>query len=374
MRVLMLSHTYLPAHYRGKLRRLAEAGVELTLVALPALRLPTGSVLRFEATPEPFRVRLARPLAFAGHHALRLYAPPQAAGWLRAARPQLVHVEAEPHSLALGLMALLKRRFGYRMVAFSWENLRRRGRWPLSWLERWSLRQVDWMIAGSAEAGAVLRWRGYGGPLTVLPQVGIDAAHFAPGPPREPGPGDAGRFRIGFAGRLVAQKGVLDLLEAFIPLAGQAGLVFVGEGPLADAIRRRAAEAGCGERVSLEGYVPYRDMPARLARLDVLVLPSRTTACWKEQFGHVLAEAMLAGVPVIGSDSGAIPEVIGSAGLVFPEGDVAALRERLVWLLEHPHERQRLARLGRERALAHYGDQAIARHTLQVYRQVLEGA
>ena len=85
-------------------------------------------------------------------------------------------------------------------------------------------------------------------------------------------------------------------------------------------------------------------MARYLARMSVLVLPSLTTARWKEQFGRVLIEAMALGVPVIGSDSGEIPWVIGDAGLVFPEGNSAVLRERLRALF---HDERLLQELGK---------------------------
>lgn len=169
------------------------------------------------------------------------------------------------------------------------------------------------MIGGNQEAMEVVRWRGYKGPVAVIPQVGLDPAQFADPHSDEPDAADDS-FRIGFAGRLVPEKGVLDLWEAFLPLANRAVLVLLGEGPLRDTILQQAATAGIAHRVEMPGYVPYAQMPAWLKSLDVLVLPSRTTTIWKEQFGHVLVEAMLAGVPVIGSNSGAIPEVIGKAG------------------------------------------------------------
>jgi glycosyltransferase involved in cell wall biosynthesis len=105
--------------------------------------------------------------------------------------------------------------------------------------------------------------------------------------------------------------------------------------------------------------------------MDALVLPSRTTASWAEQFGHVLIEAMAAGVPVIGSSSGAIPEVIGEAGLVFPEGDAGALRVQLATLFDDPALRKRLVALGRARVDRLYTNERIARAQRDIYRQVL---
>ncbi len=92
----------------------------------------------------------------------------------------------------------------------------------------------------------------------------------------------------------------------------------------------------------------HDQMAAGYAQLDVLVLPSRTTPTWKEQFGRVIVEALWCGVPVVGSDSGEIPWLIGltGGGLVFPEGDSEALAGRLSELREAPALRERLALAG----------------------------
>jgi glycosyltransferase involved in cell wall biosynthesis len=81
----------------------------------------------------------------------------------------------------------------------------------------------------------------------------------------------------------------------------------------------------------------------------VLVLPSRTTPTWKEQFGRAITEALSCGVPVVGSDSGEIPWLIGATegGLVFPEGDQRLLAKRLAELRDQPELRHRLADRGR---------------------------
>jgi len=83
--------------------------------------------------------------------------------------------------------------------------------------------------------------------------------------------------------------------------------------------------------------------------MDVLVLPSKTMPTWKEQFGRVLIEAMACQVSVIGSSSGAIPEVIGKAGLVFKEGNAADLRAKIEQLKSSPKVRKELAQKGYRR-------------------------
>jgi glycosyltransferase involved in cell wall biosynthesis len=103
-------------------------------------------------------------------------------------------------------------------------------------------------------------------------------------------------------------------------------------------------------------------MPAAYAGFDVLVLPSRATPKWAEQFGRVLVEGLSLGVPFIGSDSGEIPWVlhVTDGGIVVPEGDVAALRRALVRLRGSPAVRHQMAERGRERALAQFSVAAVA--------------
>jgi glycosyltransferase involved in cell wall biosynthesis len=112
-------------------------------------------------------------------------------------------------------------------------------------------------------------------------------------------------------------------------------------------------------------------MPAYYHQLDTLVVPSRTRPNWKEQFGRVLVEAMASGVPVVGSDSGEIPHVIGDAGLIFPEGQADVLRAHLARLLGNADLRTDLARRGRERVLERFTQAQVAAQTYQVYRSVL---
>jgi glycosyltransferase involved in cell wall biosynthesis len=106
--------------------------------------------------------------------------------------------------------------------------------------------------------------------------------------------------------------------------------------------------------------------------MDVLVLPSRTRPHWKEQLGRVLIEAMACEVPVVGSRSGAIPDVIGDAGLLFPEGDVARLREAIDRLLGDEGYGRDLAARGRRRAETEFSWARITAKTRDVWRQALE--
>jgi glycosyltransferase involved in cell wall biosynthesis len=112
-------------------------------------------------------------------------------------------------------------------------------------------------------------------------------------------------------------------------------------------------------------------MPEVLNEMDVLVLPSRTGQYWKEQFGRVLVEAMACGVPVIGSSSGAIPAVIGEAGLVVPEGDIQGFRDALLKLRIDPGLRQQLIVKGLSRVLKEYAIPVVAERYRRLIRSIM---
>jgi glycosyltransferase involved in cell wall biosynthesis len=162
---------------------------------------------------------------------------------------------------------------------------------------------------------------------------------------------------IAYVGRLVEEKGVRVLLEAYrrLPRRESTSLLCVGGGPLAKLSR---AEPGV---IVVDG-VQHSDVPQYLACADLVVLPSLTTPSWKEQLGRVVLEAMACGLPVIGSDSGEIPNLINETGggVVVPEGKAAALSGALAWLIEDPAAARELGDRGRAAVRARYSVRAVA--------------
>jgi len=285
---------------------------------------------------------------------------------LRRIRPDIIHLEDEPDSL-VALQSVLARRLlapKAKLVLFTWQNIRRPRNQVVEKIARFVLRHVDHMIAGNSEAGDVLRMQRYAGPITILPQLGVDTETFCPQTPAE-----KPDFVAGYVGRFVPEKGLDTLIEAAACVDG-CHLLLLGGGPLQADLESLADSVGMKDRIRFMPAVPHHVVPRYLNAMDVLVLPSRTTANWKEQFGHVLIEAMACGTPVIGSDSGAIPEVIGPAGLVFPEDDVDALAGRLAQVMSDRAERGRLGELGRERVERMYTHARIAEQTYHIYRSV----
>jgi glycosyltransferase involved in cell wall biosynthesis len=158
-----------------------------------------------------------------------------------------------------------------------------------------------------------------------------------------------GGFLALFVGRLVREKGVRVLLDAWrkAELGDDAVLALAGDGPL------RGELARAGRDVRALGFVPRDHLPALYAAADVLVLPSIRTETFLEPWGLVVNEAMHQGTPVIASDAvgaargGLVQD--GRTGLVTPQRDAAALAARLRSLHHNPQLREALGAAARER-------------------------
>lgn len=364
--VVMLSKALVVGAYQKKLEELARLP-DLRLTALvPPFWQQGGHRQYFEkAFASNYDLRVL-PMALNGHFHLHYY--PGLRRLLRNLCPDVVHVDEEPYNFATAHAIWSARSLGARVLCFTWQNIHRHLPPPFGLLERYCLRSVDHVLAGNCDAVAVLRRKGYRGPVAVVPQFGVDPTLFSPA--NRPDQSADRLFRVGYLGRLVAEKGLDLLIDALALLDGEWRLSIAGSGPLERQLALRAASPDLAGKVTIVPTVSSVDVPTLLRNLDVLVLPSFTLHNWKEQFGRVLIEAMACEVAVIGSESGEIPNVIGDAGLVFPEGDVAALRACLLKLRDDPALRIRIGRAGRQRVLDHYTQAKIAEQTYAVYREL----
>ncbi|MCS7285616.1 MAG: glycosyltransferase [Anaerolineae bacterium] len=365
MRVLMVSKACVFKVYRKKLEELAKLGVEMFLV-VPRYWRDERGILPLEEGEENYKM-LVDDLIFNGNYHLHFYL--RLPFHLRKIQPKLVHIDEEPYNLATFQAMVLARKLGARALFFTWQNLYRRYPPPFSWFERYNYHQSSWAIAGNQEAMEVLRRKGYQKSISLIPQFGVDEDIFKPDPARERGQ----PFIVGYAGRLVEEKGVHLLLRAMARIGGEWELFILGTGPKRRELEELALSLGLSQRTHFLSFLPSSQLPGFYRQLDLLVLPSITKPNWKEQFGRVLIEAMACGVPVIGSTCGEIPNVIGDAGLVFPEGDEEALRESILKLMNDEGLRLYLARKGRERVLERFTQKAVARQTFEVYNKILGG-
>ncbi|GIV75728.1 MAG: glycosyl transferase family 1 [Litorilinea sp.] len=370
MRVMMVSKALVMGAYQRKAEEMARLGVDLTVLVPPFWADRRGrQPVEFQYVAG-YRLKVV-PLHFNGNFHLHFY--PTLARELAAVRPQLLHMDEEPYNLATWLGLRAAHRQGSVGTFFTWQNLYRRYPPPFRWFEQANYRRTPAAIAGNQEAAEVLRRKGYQGAISIIPQFGVDPELFRPAPgPTQPTGNRP--LRIGYAGGLLPEKGVDLLLHACAGLRGAWELFLVGEGHARPGLQALARRLGIDGRVHFESRLASSAMPQYYRRLDLFVLPSRSTPTWKEQFGRVLIEAMACGVAVIGSDCGEIPHVIGDAGLIFPEGDVAGLRDCLQALLDAPQRRRELAEAGRQRVLERFTMAQIAARTVAHYAALLAPA
>ncbi len=314
----------------------------------PSLRAPMSDG---GLTLHPMPVRLAGSIPL--HHYVR-----GVRRLMRDVRPDVLFIDEEPYSVAAAQWCAAAGRVP--VVLCTKQNILKRYPVPFRIVERWIHKRVAAIAVVSDEVRDVLQARGYPGPTPLL-DFAVDLAAFSPDGPALPhslsGP------VIGYLGRLTEAKGVDLVLEAVAALPGDlASVLLVGAGPAESALRAQAVRLGLESRTRFAGPVDHTEAATALRAMDLLVVPSRTTPTWKEQFGRVIIEAMACGVPVVGSDSGHIPHLIRETGggEVFPEGDSTALAACLHRLLQDPNRRHELGVAGRNAVTTRYAYERVA--------------
>jgi len=344
-KLLVLSHAGVLEVNRAVFQELARLDADVTMVVPRDWKGDLIRGLRFEPAERDRSLRVVPlPVAFSGKGSLFFYRSSlrrALSGW----KPDLVFLDEEPWSLA-ALQTYLE--FPRAKVSFfTKENLDKVIPWPFSRLERWVYRRAAGAFAVSKEVEQVLRGKGFRGDIQQL-YHSYDPTLFKGLPTEERlrVRDDFGLPRnavvIGYFGRLTVEKGLMDLVAALQQLASEPDLppwffCCVGNGRAEHDIKR-ALSAMPASRYRMLGAISHDRVGTLLAAVDVLVLPSRTTPRWKEQFGRILVEAMACGAAVVGSDSGEIPHLIerSGGGLVFREGLPNELAACLVRLLKQP--------------------------------------
>ena len=376
MRVLLISHTYMPRVNQPKLHELGNyPGVELRVLVPQQWREPNRFDLRPEMPAFAHFQYAALPTLFTPHINRFFFLTPDLT--MRSFQPDIIQVEESEQGLSL-LQALVYRRMWApraRVVFFTWQNVSWRPKVRVfSAIERYNLAHADGGIAGNQDAAALVRQRGFRKRVSVIPQLGIDTEIFQPGDGAQKRieqniPLDA--FVIGYASRMVAEKGAMLLLEAAARLSGNWVLILIGRGPEQTRVRRRVDELGVREHVRMLDSVAHANLPDYLRAMNVMVLPSYSTPTWKEQFAGGLLEAMACGTIAIGSTCGEIPNVLSDAGIVFPEDDAQTLADSLRHLQTDPMFRATLVQRGLERVRQQYTWSETARQTFSFWSELL---
>ena len=374
MRVLRISHSAVVSEWRGRERALTELGVDVSLLSARAW-VEGGALVRLQ----PERGEQVTGVTTAGRHpALFLY-DPRPLWRALGERWDVIDIHEEPFALATAEILVLRalRRRRPPIVLYTAQNLPKRYPVPFRWFERLALRSAAGVSACNDEAARITEAKGFAGRARVIP-LGIDEERFrshdttttdAAGP-RFGGESTSSSIVVGFAGRLVPEKGLRVLLDA-TARDPHVHLRIAGAGPMEHELRELAANAGLAERIEFVGALAPDEVAAFYRSLDVLAVPSLPTPSWTEQFGRVAIEAMACGVPVVSSDAGALPAVVGGAGIVVPAGDAGALGDALVEAAGPGAEALRAS--GFERAATCSWD-AVGRDYLELYGSVLHEA
>jgi glycosyltransferase involved in cell wall biosynthesis len=343
-RLLVVSHPAVVTVNQEVYRELARRGWDLTIV-VPDRWRHDYSRSDFAPLALPGLEGALRPtrIAFPGKPQRHIYLT-NPRSLCRRLRPDVAFLEAEPYALAASEWGLALSSLGVPFGVQCYENIDRALPAPVRWLRSGVLRKAAFVAARSDSAARLARAWGAAGEVGFAPPAAPGWTPIAGAAQRVGGH----PFTIGYAGRLIESKGLIDLLEAVRKMDAPVQLLLIGNGELRPRLEHEPIP---GSRVRVLDGLSHEQMATGYAQLDVLVLPSRTTPTWKEQFGRAITEALWCGVPVVGSDSGEIPWLIEltGGGLVFPEGDRDALAERLSRLRAAGELRRQLASRGRAR-------------------------
>jgi glycosyltransferase involved in cell wall biosynthesis len=364
LRAVILSHLYADPANRAKLRSLAGLGVSLA-VAVPDRWATSdgrshgtewGDDTGVRIVPIPVHGRVSEPsrLHWNAKTLRRL---------LTDFRPDLLHIEEEPWTQPAALSLRLARRLRLRSVLSTAESLPRNLSLGQRFRRDRSLRHASGVIGANRLALTLATKRRPTVPQVTLPQIGVTPP---PPVPRVPHAGLA----IGFVGRLVPERGLDLLFRACVGLTGKWTLTVIGTGPSQEELETLAERLGISARVSWLGALPRQAVDDVWPRLDCVVFPARTTPRWVASAARGALHAMANGVAVVGSDSGALPEIVGDAGRIVPEEDVPALAAVLQELYADRAECERLGAAGRRRIMDEFSDAAIAGKTLGFWRSL----
>lgn len=292
----------------------------------------------------------------------------------------IVHCWEEPYILAGAQIAYLAPKTA-KLVYYSCQNIVKQYQPPFNWIEDYSLTRAN-AIVGIGKT-VVETWRtklehkNLQKPVVGIP-LGVDLELFKPNPhaknivDRICNWGGSSIPTIGYLGRLTPDKGLPLLLKVLDRLTAAVvpwRCLIVGKGPMENELKEWAKRHP--DRVRILTDVTHESVPDYINAMDMLVAPSQTLPNWREQQGRMLIEAMACDVPVIASDSGEIPNVVGDAGIIVGESDLDGWVKAIQTLIDSPSLRKQLIQAGRERVESQFSWTVIARQKIDLFESLL---
>ena len=244
-----------------------------------------------------------------------------------------------------------------------------------------ALRRADRVtVASAATHSAVREIAGPNVRLSTVP-FGVDLS-CGPRDDLVKGIRDRYRQRLGpllvFVGRIVEEKGVLDVVDAVAQLVSDmpdVSAALVGSGQHVGRVREAAVDRGVLDRIHLPGWAEPADVPSWLSAADVVLAPSRIGLDgWTEGQGLTIVEAMAAGRPVIATATGGIPDTVtdGETGILVPPGDIRALADGVRRVVTDPHLAARLGERAAATARTRFDRSTTTDAITAIYREEIE--
>ena len=365
MRVLYVSHNSVLKEYQQKLMHLVRNHhVDLFLVTPPYWYEGDVKVTAF--TGHGGIKYLAGDVVFIKKN-VHFYKNPKKL--IARLNPDIIHVDEEPFDFPCYQFIKAAKKAGKKTVFFTSDNFKRHHNFLRAYFDRYCVKNTDGVTAVNEEAKKLLVERGCDERKIHIITHGVNPVDFEP---REYKPGKK-EFRIAYIGRAIKIKGIDTLVEAVKDIEN-AILVIAGSWNLGyrKKIMKKIEKYGIQNRVEITGHMSRGDIPGLFKTTDIMVLPSLTGKRRRGKFGRVIVESFASRVPVIGSSSGEIPNVIADAGLVFEEGNAEDLKRKIEMLMKNDDLYRECMENGYRRMLENYTNEKVAEKIHRLYLQITE--
>ena len=322
LRVLRVYHAGRNAAHRARERSFRRVGVDVTLV-VPTSWPEGGGESQLSAEGFPIIELSVERAADVNRH--RYSATDKLKSLIRELKPDVLDLHEEPFS-GVTRQWLAAAPSDLPVVMYTAQNVDKRFPPPFAQYERAAHRRVVALYPCSAQAAAVARGKGFAGLIDVLP-LGYDDTVFAPGVQSL----EDDEIVLALFGRLVPEKGLTDAVRILARLNSvrPARLILSGDGPEEAPARALARNLGVADRLEILPWRATAELAATYRKAHFVLVPSRPTETWVEQFGRVIVEAQASGAVVAGYSSGSIPEVAGKAAVLTNVGATSELADRI---------------------------------------------
>jgi alpha-maltose-1-phosphate synthase len=203
----------------------------------------------------------------------------------------------------------------------------------------------------------------------------INTSYFKPR--LKPKNKDPYKINLLYVGRLEVYKGIYELVYAVKKLVQDKELkkytiqvTIIGEGSEKMRLREKENMLGISNLIKHK-VVPYTQIATEYQNADIFIAPSKPTYTWQEQFGYMLLEAQAVGLPIVTTNTGAIPENVGNCASLVAAGDYVALADAIKRFMINPKMREIYGKNARERAISVHDTKIAAQKIMNIYEEVL---